>query len=129
MRKIFFFMAISISILFASINVQTASKKDLMCIKGIGEKKVEALLKYRKTHKLKSADDLINIKGFGKTLIENVKKEIKSASCTTQKRNNKTSINKKSSNINNRVSKKKQKSLEKENKEDKKSSSKKDISN
>lgn len=83
-------MAMSISLLFASMNVQTVSKKELMCIKGIGEKKAEAVLKYRKSHKLKSADDLINIKGFGKTIIENVKKEIKSVSCGGKKQDKKT---------------------------------------
>ena len=103
MKKIFFLMAISISLLFSAINVQTASKDELMCIKGIGEKKAESVLKYRKSHKLKSADDLIEIKGFGEVLIKNVKKNIKSVACggkkstkkVTKKKSEKKSITKK----------------------------------
>ncbi len=36
-------MGISASFLFSAMDVQTASKKDLMCIKGIGEKKATEL--------------------------------------------------------------------------------------
>ena len=78
-------MALSVSFLFSAINVQTASKKDLMCIKGIGDKKAEAILKYRKSNKLKSADDLINIKGFGKGIVANVKADTKTVACGGKK--------------------------------------------
>ena len=94
MKKIFFFMAMSISLLFSAINVQTASKKELMCIKGIGEKKAEAILKYRKSHKLKSAEDLMELKGFGKVLVSNMKKDIKSVACGAKKSNKKSHKNK-----------------------------------
>jgi len=63
------------------MDVQTASKKDLMCIKGIGEKKATAIIEYRKKNKLKSVDDLLKIKGFGKSIIDNIKKENKNAKC------------------------------------------------
>ena len=78
-------MALSVSFLFSAINVQTASKDELMCIKGIGEKKATAILKYRKSNKVKSADDLINIKGFGKGIIANVKAGKKSVACGGKK--------------------------------------------
>ena len=69
----------------AAINVQKASKDELMCIKGIGEKKASAILEYRKENKLKSADDLLEIKGFGKALVKNVQKDIKSVACGGKK--------------------------------------------
>ncbi len=100
MKRIFFFTLMSVSFLFSAINVQTASKEELMCIKGIGEKKAEAVLKYRKSHKLKSMDDLIEIKGFGKALINNLKKDIKSAACSDKKnlkKKKRSSLNKKRS--------------------------------
>ena len=78
-------MALSVSFLFSAINIQTASKDELMCIKGIGEKKATAILKYRKSNKVKSADDLINIKGFGKVIIANVKAGKKSVACGGKK--------------------------------------------
>ena len=80
MKKILVLLAVSASFL-AAINVQKASKDDLMCIKGIGEKKAEAIIKYRKSNKLKSAKDLLEIKGFGEVLVKNVKEEIKSVAC------------------------------------------------
>ena len=91
-------MIMSVSFLFSAINLQTASKDELMCIKGIGEKKAEAVLKYRKSHKIKSADDLIQIKGFGKTIISNVKKDIKSVACGGKKLDKKNSKKKVKSN-------------------------------
>jgi competence protein ComEA len=90
MKKILFFMALSVSFLFSAINVQTASKDELMCIKGIGEKKANAILKYRKSKKLKSIDNLIEIKGFGKGIIANVKKGTKSVACGGKKTTKKT---------------------------------------
>jgi competence protein ComEA len=91
-------MALSVSFLFSAINLQTASKKELMCINGIGAKKAEAILKYRKTNKLKSADDLKKIKGFGKGVIANVKAGKKIVACggkrTPKKANAKKDIKK-----------------------------------
>ncbi len=43
MKKVLLLMGISASFLFSAMDVQTASKKDLMCIKGIGEKKAQQL--------------------------------------------------------------------------------------
>jgi len=84
MKKILFMLAITLSFLSA-LNVQKATKDELMCIKGIGEKKSSALMKYRKSHKLKSAQDLLEIKGFGKVLVKNVEKDIKSVACGDKK--------------------------------------------
>ena len=85
MKKILFFMALSVSFLFSAINLQTASKDELMCIKGIGNKKADAIIKYRKANKIKSADDLINIKGFAKGLIAKVKQGEKVVKCGGKK--------------------------------------------
>jgi len=104
--------------LASALNVQKASKDELMCIKGIGEKKASAIMKYRKSHKLKSAQDLLEIKGFGKSLVQNVQKDTKSVACGGKKSAKKS------------IKKSTKKSAEKkssEKKSSKKSSSKKDI--
>jgi competence protein ComEA len=59
-----------------AININTASKSDLMSIKGIGEKKANALIKYRKSHKNMKTSDLKNVKGFGSGIIKNVIKGV-----------------------------------------------------
>jgi len=84
MKKILFFMTITLSLLSA-LNPQKASKDELICIKGIGEKKASAIIKYRKKNKLKSAQDLLEIKGFGKSLVKNVQNDVKSVACGGKK--------------------------------------------
>jgi competence protein ComEA len=130
MKKILFFMALSVSFLFSAINVQTASKDELMCIKGIGEKKATAILKYRKANKVTSADDLINIKGFGKGIIANVKAGKKSVACGGKKGAKKSSKKNKSKKLGKKDSKKdgKKNSRKEMKKEMKKSTSKKETS-
>ena len=80
---------LSISFVFASINLQTASKQELMSIKGIGPKKAQQIIKYRKTNTIKSADDLKNIKGFGEKLISNVKANKKVSKAKHEKKKQK----------------------------------------
>ena len=72
--------------LFASINLQTASKEELMGIKGIGEKKAEQIIEYRKTNKINSPEDLKNVKGIGDSIVNNVKNNV---SATTEKKEEK----------------------------------------
>lgn len=74
MKKIVTLLMLSISFMFAAMNLQTASKEELMSIKGIGDKKADSIIEYRKTNKINTADDLKNIKGFGDSIISNVKK-------------------------------------------------------
>jgi len=99
MKKILVMLALTLSFLSA-INLQTATKDELMCIKGIGDKKADLLIKYRKSNKLTSANDLLAIKGFGKGLVKNVEKNVKSVACggkkSTKSKSSKKSENKKS---------------------------------
>jgi len=55
-----------------SININTADKEALMSvIKGVGDKKAEAIISYRKENgPFKSIDELTNIKGIGQGTID-----------------------------------------------------------
>jgi competence protein ComEA len=123
MKKILVMLALILSFLSA-INVQTASKDELMCIKGIGEKKANAIIKYRKSHKLESADDLLEVKGFGKGLVKNVQKSVKSIACGGKK-SAKSSSKKDSKKKTSKSDKKTKKTSKSDKKSDKKGSTKK----
>ena len=63
MKKI---LLLTLSAVFAfAINFNTASKEELMALKGIGAKKAEAIMKYRKKNKINGIKDLVNVKGIG----------------------------------------------------------------
>ncbi len=82
----------------ASMNINKASKAELMQISGIGEKKADAIIKHRKVHgKFKSIDDLKKVNGIGNSIVENVKKDKKNGAKKSTKKEtkkNKTSSKK-----------------------------------
>jgi len=58
-----------------SINLNTASKEELMKISGIGEKTAENILSYReKNERFRTIDELLNVKGIGDTKFTKFKK-------------------------------------------------------
>ena len=85
MKKILAILALGSSLLFGAINLQTASKEELMSIKGIGEKKAEQIIEYRKTNKISNPEDLKNIKGFGDSVVGNVKNDVKAKTKVSNK--------------------------------------------
>ena len=73
MNKFLFLLMLSVTFLFASIDLNTATKSELMKIKGIGAKKAEKIITFRKSNQITNVDDLKNLKGFGPSLIKNIK--------------------------------------------------------
>lgn len=61
------------TLLFAeTVNINTADKESLMsAIKGVGEKRAEAIIAYREEHgPFKSIEDLADVKGVGLSIVE-----------------------------------------------------------
>ncbi len=57
-----------------AFDINTATKEEWLQIKGIGEKKAERIITYRKEHgKFKSVEELKNVKGIGDKIIEIIK--------------------------------------------------------
>ena len=63
-----------------------------MSIKGIGPKKADDIMKYRKSNTINSADDLKNIKGFGDGTISNIKAEKKVSKAKMKEKQKKSKI-------------------------------------
>lgn len=74
-RKLLFtlLLCFSFQILAAdSVNINTADKETLMNVKGIGEKRAEAIIVYREQNgPFKSIDDLAGVQGIGQSIIDN----------------------------------------------------------
>ena len=54
-----------------AVNINTADKQTLMTVKGVGERRADAIIQYRQKHgPFKSVDQLTQINGIGRSLIE-----------------------------------------------------------
>lgn len=59
------------------ININTASADELVNLKGVGEKKAEAIIEFRKTNgRFKQPEDLIEVPGIGPKTLEANKNRI-----------------------------------------------------
>ncbi|QQK07666.1 helix-hairpin-helix domain-containing protein [Miniphocaeibacter halophilus] len=58
---------------FQLININSASREELMLLPGIGETRADAILKYREENSFKKIEDLMNISGIGEKIFEGLK--------------------------------------------------------
>lgn len=59
------------------VNINTASKEEIMTITGIGETKADAIIKYREDNgDFKSIEEIRNVSGIGESLFEKIKNYI-----------------------------------------------------
>lgn len=58
------------------VNINTASKSELMSLNGIGEQTANNIINYRETIKFNDIEDLMNVNGIGISKYENIKDDI-----------------------------------------------------
>jgi competence protein ComEA len=61
----------------AAVNLNTASRDELVAVPGIGPSKAQAIVEHRQAHgPFKSVDDLKQVKGFRDKLVERLRPEL-----------------------------------------------------
>lgn len=79
--KILAILVLGFSFMFAAVDINSASVKELSSLKGVGTKKAEAIAAYRRAHCFKNVDEIVKVKGIGKKILQKNKKNLKVSSC------------------------------------------------
>jgi competence protein ComEA len=70
-------MFLTVNIALAAVNINTADKKTLASLPGVGDVKAEAIIQYRKDHgEFKNAEELVKVKGIGSQTLKKLAKDI-----------------------------------------------------
>jgi competence protein ComEA len=81
MRFVFLFL-MSLCFAYASVAINNAGVKELSSLNGIGEKKAQEIVSYRKAHGcFNSIQDLTKVKGIGSKTIEKNKGSLVLGEC------------------------------------------------
>jgi competence protein ComEA len=73
-------------IALAAININTATKDELVALPGIGPAKAQAIVDYRKAHgPFKTVEDLKDVKGIGAKRFEKLKPDLAVSGATSTK--------------------------------------------
>lgn len=80
MKKLLIVFAIWFSlsgVAMAVVNINTASKDELTTLKGVGDKRAQEIIDYRKKHgNFKSVDDLQKVPGIGPGLMKQIRSDV-----------------------------------------------------
>jgi len=69
------------TLLFSAVDLNTATQKELVSLKGIGASKAKAIVSYRDENCFKGVDELTKIKGIGRKLLEKNRDNLTVSEC------------------------------------------------
>jgi competence protein ComEA len=68
----------------ATVNINTATKEELVSLKGIGEKRAQEIIDYRNKHgQFKTVEDLEKVQGIGPGIMKQIRSEVSVSGATT----------------------------------------------
>ena len=68
----------------AAVNINTATKEELTSLKGVGEKRAQEIIDYRKKNgDFKSVDDLEKVPGIGPGIMKQIRSDVSVSGKTT----------------------------------------------
>ena len=68
----------------AAVNINTASKEELTSLKGVGDKRAQEIINYRKKNgDFKSVDDLEKVPGIGPGIMKQIRSQVSVSGKTT----------------------------------------------
>jgi competence protein ComEA len=70
-----------VSFVFGAVDINTATKKELSSLKGLGDKKASAIIAFRDTHCFKTVDEIVKVKGIGKKFLEKNRTSLTASEC------------------------------------------------
>jgi competence protein ComEA len=80
MKKLLFALAMWFAVTgvaMAVVNINTATKEELTSLKGVGEKRAQEIIDYRKKNgNFKSVDDLEKVPGIGPGLMKQIRSQV-----------------------------------------------------
>lgn len=74
-------VAIGASLLFGSVDINSADKEALMQLDGVGEAKANAIILYRETKCISNAQEFQEVKGIGAKIVAKNKDAITFGAC------------------------------------------------
>ena len=79
--KLLILLTLTTTLLLSAVDINNASKANLMSLKGIGAKKAQAIIDYRTKNCFKKIDAITGVKGIGAKFLEKNRANLEVGTC------------------------------------------------